>query len=67
MIRANLQAIENKLVGVIALRSGQKKRGSIFGLSVHKLLKTSAEKMSVFASEQKFMKTKLLKIILSRS
>jgi hypothetical protein len=67
MNRSNLQAIENKPVVVIELESCQKKRGSISGFRVHNLLKINVEKMSVFASEQKFMKTKLVKIILSRS
>jgi hypothetical protein len=67
MIRTNIQVIENKPVAVIWLKSVQKKRGSILGFSAPKLLKTNIEKMSVFASKQKFMKTKLLKIVLSRS
>jgi hypothetical protein len=67
MVRANTQANENKQVVVIALKSGEKKGGLILGFSAHKLLKTSIEKMSVFGSKQKFMKTKLLKFILSRS
>jgi hypothetical protein len=52
---------------MIFKKSGGKKRGSKIGLTVRKLLKNSVEKMSVFASEHKFMKTKLVKIILSRS
>jgi hypothetical protein len=57
----NHQVVENKQVVSIELKSGQKKRGSILGFSVHKLLKTSIEKMSVFSSEQKFMKKSNLK------
>ena len=67
MIRINDQVTESKQVSVIGLKSGEKKRGSKMALIVHKLLKNSVEKMSVFASEQKFMKTKIVKIILSRS
>jgi hypothetical protein len=57
MIRANFQTIENKQVVAIALKGGQKKRGSYFGFSVHKLLKTSIEKMSAFCFAKMLMKT----------
>ena len=67
MIHVNDQVIEIKPVAVTEIKCCPKKRGSIFGFSVYKLLKTSIEKMSVFGSEQKFMKTKLVKITLSRS
>jgi hypothetical protein len=66
-IRTNGQVIESKQVSVIFLESGEKNGGYKIRLTVYKLLKNSVEKMSVFASEQKFMKTKLVKIILSRS
>jgi hypothetical protein len=67
VIRLNDQVIESKQVSVIGLKSGEKKRGSKIALIVHKLLKNSVEEMSLFGSEQKFMKTKPLKIIMSRS
>ena len=67
MIYENTQIIEIKPVSMIFKKSNEKKGGSKIGLTVRKLLKNSVEKMSVFASEQKFMKTKLVKIIPSRS
>jgi len=56
MIRENLQTIENNPVVVIELKSCQKKRGSILGFSVHKLLKTSIEKMSLSWLDTMLMK-----------
>jgi hypothetical protein len=42
---------------MIDWRGASRKGGrSKIGLTVHKLLKNGVEKMSVFASEQKFMK-----------
>jgi hypothetical protein len=61
------QIIETKPVRMIFKKSGEKKGESKIGLTVHKSLKNSIEKMSVFSSEQKFMKTKLVKTALSRS
>jgi len=50
---------------MIFKKSGEKKGGSKIGQTVHKLLKNSVEKMSVFASKQKLMKTKPVKTDLS--
>jgi hypothetical protein len=61
----NHQLIETKPVIMIFKKSGEKKGGSKIGQTVHKLLKNSVEKMSVFASKQKLMKTKPVKTDLS--
>jgi len=57
MILANLQAIENKQVVVIAIKSVEEKRGAFLGFSVRKLLKTSIEKMSTLCFAIIFVKT----------
>ncbi len=63
----NHQIIETKPVSLIFKKSDEKKGRPKTGLIVHKLLKNSIEEMSLLASEQKFMKTQLVKIILNIS
>jgi len=60
MTRAKLQTIESKQVVEIALKSGQKKRESNLGFSVHNLLRTSIEKMSLSGFDTMLMKIKEL-------
>jgi hypothetical protein len=58
MNQHSLQAIENEVVIFCDRRSAEKKGDANIEVCLQKLLKTHVEKMSVFESKQKLLKTK---------